>query len=62
MKRIKKEDLYPSELAILDFHLQVVPHTEEEKQFIYCNLFRDENDVAYFPSRNHKKLLAICTD
>lgn len=62
MQRIKKEDLYPVELEILENMLDVIGHTEEERQFVYDNLFRDENNVAYCPSRNRKRLLMICTN
>ena len=60
MHRIKVEDLYPEELRVLEFSIDF--YAEEEKQFIYDNLFRDEEGVAHYPSRNRKKLLAIFTD
>lgn len=62
MHRIKVEDLYPLELKILEFHLDIIGVDDEERKFIYANLFRDENDVAYYPSKDRKKLLALFTD
>ena len=62
MRRIKKDDLSSKELEVLEFLMDTVGYSEDGKQFIYSNLFRDENGVAYCPSKSRKKLLAICVD
>ena len=62
MKRIAAEDLYPLELEILEFNLRMMRYTDEEKQFVYNNLFRDEKDLAYYPSKNLQKYFALYTD
>lgn len=62
MKRILLVDLHPSELEALEFNLYVVGATDEEKQFAYDNLFRDEKGVAYYTSSVKKRLIVIYPD
>lgn len=62
MHRIALEDLSPRELHVLQFNIDIIYKTDEEKQFIYDNLFRDENGLAYYPSKNRKNLLTLYTD
>ena len=62
MKHIAVEDLYPAELESLEFDHQILGYTEEEKQFVYNNLFRDENGVAYHRDVGNNKLIAIYID
>lgn len=62
MKRISVEDLYPIELDVLRSHIALASYSDEEAQFIYANLFRDEDGVAYYPSKDRKRVLALYTD
>lgn len=62
MKRITVSELYPLELEVLKCHIALAGYDNEGTQFIYNNLFRDEDGVAYYPSKDRKRLLALYTD
>lgn len=62
MRRIALTELTPLELNVLENHIRLIGYTEAEIQFIHNTLFRDEEGVAYYPSRSRKALLAICAD
>ena len=49
MKHIDLQDLSPLELAELRFCVESLGlYTEDEIQFIYNNLYRDDDGLAYY--------------
>lgn len=59
MKHISVKELYPLELEKLEFNLEVVGYDEEEIQFIYDNIYRDGNGVAYYLIKSSNKHFAL---
>ena len=62
MRHITVEELYPAELEVLKCHIALVGYDDNGAEFIYNNLFRDEDGIAYYPSKDKQRLLAIYTD
>ena len=62
LRKITVNRLLPAERELLEFNMDTLGYTQEEREITYKNLYRDTECVAVYKNRKGNRLIRLIID